>query len=70
MQISIAAGLVFIITKYGQLQLCDLESCQLLSTSRVCADILFVATPSNDGLGVLAISRNGQVSGHRPEERN
>jgi len=60
-QIGVGLGLVFIITKYGQLHLCDLESGQLLSTTRVCADILFVATPSNNGLGVITISRNGQV---------
>lgn len=60
-QVSVMLGLVFIVTKYGQLQLCDLESGQLLSTQRVCADILFVATLSSDGMGVLTISRNGQV---------
>lgn len=60
-QVSITLGLVFIITKYGQLHLCDLESGQFLSKTRVCADILFVATISSDGMGVLTISRNGQV---------
>ncbi|GAB6030120.1 Clathrin heavy chain 2 [Chamberlinius hualienensis] len=60
-QVSVKLGLVFILTKYGQLLLCDLESAILLSTNRVCADIIFVAALSSDGQGVLAVSRNGQV---------
>lgn len=60
-QVSSKLGLVFVITKYGALHLCDLESCTTLCSVILCPDIVFSTAWNGENEGIVAISRNGQV---------
>ncbi|XP_035218963.1 clathrin heavy chain 1-like isoform X2 [Stegodyphus dumicola] len=60
-QVSSKLGLVYIVTKYGTLHLCDLETCATLCCINVCTDIIFSTAFNKETEGIIAISRNGQV---------
>ena len=53
---------MFVITKYGALHLCDLESCTTLCSIILCPDIVFSTALNKETEGIVAISRNGQVN--------
>ncbi|XP_015923660.1 clathrin heavy chain 2 isoform X2 [Parasteatoda tepidariorum] len=60
-QVSSKLGLVYIVTKYGILHLCDLESCTTLCSINICTDVIFATAFNKETEGIIAISRNGQV---------
>ncbi|XP_054718572.1 clathrin heavy chain 1-like [Uloborus diversus] len=60
-QVSSKLGLVYIVTKYGALHLCDLETCTTLCSVNLCTDVIFSTAFNNETEGIIAIARNGQV---------
>ncbi|XP_077996151.1 clathrin heavy chain 2-like [Glandiceps talaboti] len=61
LQISELYGLVFILTKYGWLLLCDLETGFHISSVRVSPHTIFTTSLKADSKGILGISRSGKV---------
>jgi clathrin heavy chain len=61
MQISPKYGLVYVVTKLGLLFVYDLETATAVYRTRVSADPVFLAAPSADGGGFVAVNRRGQV---------
>uniref|UniRef100_T1J7J8 Clathrin heavy chain linker core motif domain-containing protein n=1 Tax=Strigamia maritima TaxID=126957 RepID=T1J7J8_STRMM len=61
-QVSSKFGLIYIMTKHGRIHLCDLETGVSLCSTVVSADIMFTAVLNSETHGIIAISRNGQVS--------
>lgn len=60
-QVSPDIGLLFLITKYGYLYLCDLESCACLCSTRISTSIIFSSTLNSTTHGILGVTRSGQV---------
>ncbi|XP_061189992.1 clathrin heavy chain 2-like [Saccostrea echinata] len=54
-------GLLFLITKYGYLYLCDLESSVCLCSTRISTSIIFCSTLNSTTQGILGVTRDGQV---------
>lgn len=54
-------ALVFVLSKYGNMYVCDLESGVLISRCPICSDVIFTSYLDYSTQGVIAISRNGQV---------
>lgn len=54
-------GLLFLITKYGYLYLCDLESCACLCSTRISTSIIFSSTLNSTTHGILGVTRGGQI---------
>lgn len=54
-------GIVYVLTKYGFIHLYDLESGSNLFVNRISAEPVFTAAPYNDGKGIIAINKAGQV---------
>lgn len=61
MQVSPENGLLFLITKYGFLYLCDLESSVCLCSTRISTSIIFCSTLNSATQGLLGVTRHGQV---------
>ena len=61
-QISVEYGLLFVVTKYGYLYMCDMETAMCLCCTRVAVDVIFSAALNTTTQGILAITRGGQVS--------
>lgn len=61
LQISVDYGLLFVITKYGYLYMCDMETAMCLCCTRVAIDVIFAAALNTNSQGILAITRGGQV---------
>ncbi|KAL5017651.1 hypothetical protein ScPMuIL_007240 [Solemya velum] len=59
--VSVDYGLLFMVTKYGYLYLCDMETSACLCCTRVSMDIIFTSTLNGDTQGILGVSRGGQV---------
>ncbi|KAK3084072.1 hypothetical protein FSP39_007725 [Pinctada imbricata] len=53
-------GLLFLITKYGFLYLCDMETAACLCCTRISRSIVFASTLNTETQGVLGITRAGQ----------
>lgn len=62
LQISVDYGLLFVVTKYGYLYMCDMETAMCLCCTRVAVDVIFAAVLNTNTQGILAITRGGQVS--------
>ncbi len=54
-------GLIFVLSKFGSMYICDIESGALIISAVICSDIIFTTTFDYETQGVIAISRNGQV---------
>nr|XP_022339622.1 clathrin heavy chain 2-like [Crassostrea virginica] len=61
LHVSSEIGLLFLITKYGFLYLCDLESCVCLCSTRISSSIVFSSTLNSSTQGILGVTRRGQV---------
>ncbi|XP_071092944.1 clathrin heavy chain 1-like [Haliotis cracherodii] len=61
LQVSSKYGLLFMITKYGYLYLCDMETASCLCCTRVSTDIIFASALNNETQGILGVTRGGQV---------
>lgn len=61
LQVSDKYGILYILTKYGFIHLYDIESGSNLFVNRITVDPVFTASPYNDGTGILAINKLGQV---------
>lgn len=61
MQISSKYGLIYVITKLGLLFVYDLETATAIYRTRISADPIFLAAPSNTSGGFVAVNRRGQV---------
>ncbi|XP_059169269.1 clathrin heavy chain-like isoform X1 [Physella acuta] len=61
LQISVDYGLLFVVTKYGYLYMCDMETAMCLCCTRVAVDVIFAAALNTNSQGILAITRGGQV---------
>ncbi|XP_055862218.1 clathrin heavy chain 1-like [Biomphalaria glabrata] len=61
LQISVDYGLLFVVTKYGYLYMCDMETAMCLCCTRVSVDVIFAAVLNTNSQGILAITRGGQV---------
>lgn len=62
LQVSGEYGLVFMLTKYGYLFLCDMETSTCLCSMRVSEDIIFTSTINTETQGFIGVTRKGQVS--------
>lgn len=60
-QVSTEYGLLFVVTKYGYLYLCDMETGMCLCCTRISADVIFTSTLNTDTQGILGVTRAGQV---------
>ncbi|RUS81436.1 hypothetical protein EGW08_010820 [Elysia chlorotica] len=60
-EISVDYGLLFVMTKYGYLYICDMETAMCLCCTRVAVDVTFSAVLNTNTQGLLAITRGGQV---------
>ncbi|ANZ76904.1 BA75_04107T0 [Komagataella pastoris] len=54
-------GIVYLLTKYGFIHLYDVESSTSLFVNRISAEPVFTAASYNNGTGIIAINRSGQV---------
>lgn len=61
LHVSAECGLVFMLTKYGCLYLCEMETSTCLCSARVSVDIIFTSTLNSETQGFLGVSRSGQV---------
>ncbi|XP_005106091.1 clathrin heavy chain 1 [Aplysia californica] len=61
LQISVEYGLLFVVTKYGYLYMCDMETAMCLCCTRVAIDVIFASALNTTTQGILAITRGGQV---------
>lgn len=61
MKVSLALGLVYVVTKFGYLYMCDFETAMPLCCCTICPDIVFSTALNQETQGIVAISRNGQV---------
>lgn len=60
-QVSTEYGLLFVVTKYGYLYLCDMETAMCLCCTRISVDVIFTSTLNTDTQGILGVTRGGQV---------
>lgn len=61
-QVSKMYGLMFVVTKYGQLYVCDLESATCLCSVAISSDVVFLATLNSLTQGLIGLNTAGQVS--------
>lgn len=61
LHVSAEYGLVFMLTKYGYLFLCDMETSTCLCSMQVSADIIFTSTINTETQGFIGVTRKGQV---------
>ncbi|KAK7087962.1 clathrin heavy chain 2-like [Littorina saxatilis] len=61
LQVSTEYGLLFVVTKYGYLYMCDMETAMCLCCTRISVDVIFASTLNTDTQGILGITRGGQV---------
>ncbi|KAL3856390.1 hypothetical protein ACJMK2_011157 [Sinanodonta woodiana] len=59
--VSADVGLLFVLTKYGYLYLCDMETASCLCFTRVSMDVIFTSTLNTITQGILGVTRGGQV---------
>jgi hypothetical protein len=62
-QASTNIGLLYVITKYSQLFLCDLESATCLYSVVLTPSITFVSVLNSATQGLLAVNTSGEVGG-------
>ncbi|XP_076453102.1 clathrin heavy chain 2-like [Babylonia areolata] len=61
LQVSTEYGLLFVVTKYGYLYMCDMETAMCLCCTRISVDIIFTTSLNTDTQGILGVTRGGQV---------
>lgn len=61
LQVSTEYGLLFVVTKYGYLYMCDMETAMCLCCTRIAVDVIFTSTLNTDTQGILGVTRTGQV---------
>ncbi|XP_052245570.1 clathrin heavy chain-like isoform X2 [Dreissena polymorpha] len=61
LHVSIEYGLLFLLTKYGYLYLCDMETSTCVCSTKVSKDIIFTSALNSDTHGIIGVTRNGQV---------
>lgn len=61
LQVSEEYGLLYMVTKYGYLYLCDMETAACLCVTRVSIDIVFTSTLNSISQGILGVTRTGRV---------
>lgn len=54
-------GIIYILTKYGFIHLYDIETGTNLFVNRISSDPVFTASAYNEGTGIIAINKAGQV---------
>lgn len=54
-------GIIYILTKYGFIHLYDIETGTNLFVNRISSDTVFTAAAYNEGTGIIAINKAGQV---------
>ncbi|XP_014673517.1 PREDICTED: clathrin heavy chain 2-like isoform X2 [Priapulus caudatus] len=64
-EVSSSQRLVYIVTKYGHLFLCELETGMFLCQIQMSRDVIFATLLNSETQGVIGISRNGQVGRRR-----
>ncbi|GAB1609897.1 clathrin heavy chain-like [Argonauta hians] len=60
-QVSEEYGLLYMVTKYGYLYLCDMETAACLCVTRVSIDIVFTSTLNNASQGIIGVTRTGRI---------
>lgn len=55
------SGIAYILTKHGFIHLFDLETATQLFVNRITADQIFTSAAYNNGNGIVAINKSGQV---------
>lgn len=60
-QVSKMYGLMFVVTKYGQLYVCDLESATCLCSVAISSDVVFLATLNSLTQGLIGLNTAGQI---------
>ena len=61
-QVTAQFGLLYVITKYGMLYICDLETAACLGSARISSDVVFSTILNSNTDGLVGVSRGGQVS--------
>lgn len=70
MQISKRYGIIYLVTKYGFIQLYDLETGVCIYMNRISAETVFTTADHEATSGILAINRKGQVLSVSVDEQN
>jgi len=60
-QVNNLYGLMYVVTKYGQLYVCDLESAACLSSVTVSSEIIFLTAVGSLTQGIICLNTAGQV---------
>lgn len=61
LHVSCKYGLLFVMTKYGYLYLCDMETAACLCCTRVSLNVIFTSTLNTDTQGIVGVTRAGQI---------
>ncbi len=61
MQISQKFGLLYIVTKHGQMYVYELSSCQKIYSQKVCQNIVFVGCKNTANDGLYLINKEGSL---------
>ena len=61
MQISVKYDVVYVVTKFGFIQIFDLASGTLIYTNRISSETVFVTTELRGASGIVGVNRRGQV---------
>lgn len=70
MQVSEKHGVIFLITKYGYIHLCDVETGTCIYMNRISGDTIFVTAPYDPTNGIIGVNRKGQVLSVSVDEDN
>lgn len=54
-------GLLLLLTKYGYLYLCEMETSSCLCCTRISLDLIFTSTLNTATQGIIGVTRSGQV---------
>lgn len=54
-------GLLFVLSKYGYLYLCDMETSTCLCCTRISLEVIFTSTLNSETRGIIGVTRSGQV---------
>lgn len=60
-QVDQTYGLMFVMTKYSQLFICDMESATCLCSVTVSSQVIFLTTVNSSSPGIISVNTDGQI---------
>ena len=62
LQAATAGGLLYVLTKYGLMFVCDMSTAQCLCQVYISKEVVFTSSLTAGGSGLIVVNRAGQVS--------